>query len=147
MLHTERRRSCHFCRQPYVCVFSVGRQQRRQRLQGNVSHLAFEYVTSQSASVTAVEFKINQFVSIGCGGLFTAPTGSIHSRNYPKNYQMDNCEWHINVEQNHRVSLKFTSFDVTDSENCSGAYVEVCIFDTLHRNRSSFGFYIMGMTS
>ncbi|KAM4028087.1 cubilin isoform 1-T1 [Anomaloglossus baeobatrachus] len=49
----------------------------------------------------------------GCGGVFQAPNGEIHSPNYPRPYD-DNteCSWLIRVDPGHRVFLNFTDFDI-----------------------------------
>ncbi|XP_077124414.1 cubilin [Ranitomeya variabilis] len=49
----------------------------------------------------------------GCGGVFQAPNGEIHSPNYPRPYD-DNteCSWLIRVDPGHRVFLNFTDFDL-----------------------------------
>ncbi|XP_071443305.1 cubilin [Hetaerina americana] len=61
-----------------------------------------------------------------CGGNFTAPSGSIHSRNYPKNYESkDECYWLIKVDENHIIKLKFLEFDVEGLANCDADYVNV----------------------
>lgn len=65
-------------------------------------------------------------VDIQCGGRFTAPTGVIHSTNYPNNYPAtQNCEWLIQVPVNHLVNLTFSDFDIEDTENCTQDYVRI----------------------
>ncbi|XP_069815839.1 cubilin [Dendropsophus ebraccatus] len=52
----------------------------------------------------------------GCGGVFQAPSGEIHSPNYPRPYD-DNteCSWLITVDPTHRVFLNFTDFELESS--------------------------------
>lgn len=65
-------------------------------------------------------------VDIQCGGQFTAPTGVIHSPNYPNNYPNNqDCEWLIQVDRNHLVNLTFTDFDLERTGNCTDDYVRV----------------------
>ncbi|KAJ4432257.1 hypothetical protein ANN_20874 [Periplaneta americana] len=48
-----------------------------------------------------------------CGGKFTMPFGSIHSPNYPKNYDNNlDCRWLIEVDPNYVIFFKFEDFDV-----------------------------------
>ncbi|XP_044150585.1 LOW QUALITY PROTEIN: cubilin [Bufo gargarizans] len=63
----------------------------------------------------------------GCGGIFQAPNGEIHSPNYPRPYD-DNteCSWLIRVDPGHRVFLNFTDFDIEyHSEICNTDSVKV----------------------
>ncbi|XP_011637168.1 cubilin-like [Pogonomyrmex barbatus] len=65
-------------------------------------------------------------VPIECGGKFTATSGIIHSANYPQNYpHSQNCEWLIEVDNNHLVNLTFLDFDIENSRNCSDDYVKI----------------------
>ena len=65
-------------------------------------------------------------VPAGCGGRFTALRGSIHSPNYPQNYDHDSdCTWRITVDRHHSVRLTFADFDVEPHNNCSYDYVAV----------------------
>lgn len=60
-----------------------------------------------------------------CGGEMTAPTGVIHSPNYPKNYERNTtCEWSISVEENYAVVLTFEDVDMYRS-NCSDNYIKI----------------------
>ena len=54
----------------------------------------------------------------------TAPSGSIHSPNYPNSYNAnDDCKWLIEVDRNHVVQFTFVDFDVEPHQNCSYDYV------------------------
>lgn len=65
-------------------------------------------------------------VPIKCGGKFTTPSGIIHSANYPQNYPHNqNCEWLIEVDNNHVVNITFLDFDIEHSRNCTDDYVKV----------------------
>lgn len=59
------------------------------------------------------------FPLAGCGGIFQAPNGEIHSPNYPNPF-MNNiaCFWTIRVEKNHRILLNFTDFDLEAQDSC-----------------------------
>uniref|UniRef100_A0A452U8T7 Cubilin n=1 Tax=Ursus maritimus TaxID=29073 RepID=A0A452U8T7_URSMA len=64
-----------------------------------------------------------QAVPGGCGGIFQAPNGEIHSPNYPSPYRRNtDCSWVIRVERNHRVLLNFTDFDLEPQDSCITAY-------------------------
>uniref|UniRef100_A0A671G3G5 Cubilin n=1 Tax=Rhinolophus ferrumequinum TaxID=59479 RepID=A0A671G3G5_RHIFE len=59
----------------------------------------------------------------GCGGIFQAPSGEIHSPNYPSPYRSNTeCSWVIQVERHHRVLLNFTDFDLEAQDSCIVAY-------------------------
>ncbi|XP_046746481.1 cubilin-like [Diprion similis] len=65
-------------------------------------------------------------VPIECGGKFTTLTGVIHSTNYPLNYPANqNCEWLIEIAENHLVNLTFLDFDVETTRNCKDDYVKI----------------------
>lgn len=50
--------------------------------------------------------------------------GSFHSPNYPKNYdQHDICEWLIDIEENHIISLDFEDVDIAG--NCKQDFINV----------------------
>ncbi|NP_001072.2 cubilin precursor [Homo sapiens] len=64
-----------------------------------------------------------QAVTGGCGGIFQAPSGEIHSPNYPSPYRSNtDCSWVIRVDRNHRVLLNFTDFDLEPQDSCIMAY-------------------------
>ncbi|XP_041982769.1 cubilin-like [Aricia agestis] len=50
---------------------------------------------------------------VGCGGIIRSPSGSIHSKNYPNNYenQLD-CVWYISVAPNHKIEINFKDLDL-----------------------------------
>ncbi|XP_063226608.1 cubilin [Bacillus rossius redtenbacheri] len=61
-----------------------------------------------------------------CGGIMRAPTGQIHSKNYPNNYDnIDDCEWYIEIDKNHVIMLTFIDFSMETHMNCSYDYVKV----------------------
>ncbi|RLW11183.1 hypothetical protein DV515_00001475, partial [Chloebia gouldiae] len=62
----------------------------------------------------------------GCGGIFQATSGEIHSPNYPQPYHNNtDCSWVIQVDQSHRVLLNFTDFDIENHHSCNYDNVEV----------------------
>ncbi|XP_062489682.1 cubilin isoform X1 [Pezoporus occidentalis] len=64
----------------------------------------------------------------GCGGIFQATSGEIHSPNYPQHYGNNaDCSWLIQVDSSHRVLLNFTDFDIEDRHSCY--YDNVAVFD------------------
>uniref|UniRef100_A0A8D0GFF0 Cubilin n=1 Tax=Sphenodon punctatus TaxID=8508 RepID=A0A8D0GFF0_SPHPU len=64
----------------------------------------------------------------GCGGVFQATSGEIHSPNYPRSYS-DNtdCSWVIQVDSGHRVLLNFTDFDIEPRLSCT--FDNVAVYD------------------
>ncbi|XP_029110994.1 cubilin [Scleropages formosus] len=67
-----------------------------------------------------------QEVPGGCGGVFTASSGEIHSPNFPNNYPNSvDCSWVINVDKGHRVLFNFTVLEVESQLSCSWDYVAV----------------------
>ncbi|XP_013797015.2 cubilin [Apteryx mantelli] len=64
----------------------------------------------------------------GCGGIFQATSGEIHSPNYPEPYNNNtDCSWVIQVDYSHRVLLNFTDFDIEDHNSCN--YDSVAVYD------------------
>ncbi|XP_010605410.1 cubilin [Fukomys damarensis] len=64
-----------------------------------------------------------QALSGGCGGIFHAPNGEIHSPNYPSHYRSNtDCSWVIQVEKYHRILLNFTDFDLEPPDSCIITY-------------------------
>ncbi|CAM9531973.1 unnamed protein product [Lampetra fluviatilis] len=62
----------------------------------------------------------------GCGGNVSAPSGEIHSPNYPQPYGTNvDCSWLVSVARNHRVQLAFNTFDLETHSNCNYDYVAV----------------------
>ncbi|XP_042234787.1 cubilin-like [Homarus americanus] len=91
--------------------------------QGNQAFISFR----SDQSVRGKGFNIS-YTSLpgGCGGLFTTPSGTIHSPNYPQHYDVhSDCVWTIRVNRLHVVELNFTNFDVEPSTNCTYDYVSV----------------------
>lgn len=76
--------------------------------------------------------------STGCGGIFQAPSGEIHSPNYPSPYRSNTeCTWLIQVEKNHRVLLNFTDFDLEPQDSCimvSDTHLKHCLQSRLGHN-------------
>ncbi|XP_063003684.1 cubilin [Elgaria multicarinata webbii] len=62
----------------------------------------------------------------GCGGLFQASRGEIHSPNYPQPYSNNtDCSWVIRVDSGHRVLLNFTDLQLELHRSCRYDYVSV----------------------
>lgn len=71
----------------------------------------------------------------GCGGIFQATSGEIHSGNYPQPYKNNtDCSWLIQVNYSHRVLLNFTDFDTENHPSCDSDNVAV----SSNRNFNSF---------
>ncbi|KAM9673713.1 cubilin [Trichechus inunguis] len=86
------------------------------------NELAIRFKTD--SSINGRGFNVSwQAVPGGCGGIFKAPSGEIHSPNYPSPYRSNTeCSWVIQVERNHRVLLNFTDFDLEPQDSCIMAY-------------------------
>lgn len=66
----------------------------------------------------------NTSICAECGGMLRALSGNFHSPNYPKNYdENENCEWLIDIEENHIISLNFEDVDL--SGNCKKDFINV----------------------
>ncbi|XP_045623432.1 cubilin [Procambarus clarkii] len=91
--------------------------------QGNTALLTFH----SDQSVRGKGFRASYVTLLdGCGGLFTAVQGSIHSPKYPELYDVhSDCEWTIRVDPLHVVELNFTDFDIEPSANCTFDYLTV----------------------
>lgn len=51
------------------------------------------------------------FFLIECGGKFIAPQGTIHTSNYPQNYDSNSsCMWFIEIADTHLINLTFVDF-------------------------------------
>ncbi|KAF0296268.1 Cubilin [Amphibalanus amphitrite] len=90
--------------------------------QGNTMLVRF----SSDSSVTGTGFHARyRRRRNGCGGRFTAMSGSIHSPNYPQVYDDHaDCVWRIRVKPHHNIKLTFEDFDVEPHNNCSYDHVE-----------------------
>ncbi|XP_074049030.1 cubilin [Macrotis lagotis] len=59
----------------------------------------------------------------GCGGVFQASSGEIHSPNYPRSYQRNtDCSWIIQVDRNHHILFNFTDIDFELQDACLTVY-------------------------
>lgn len=71
----------------------------------------------------------------GCGGIFQATSGEIHSPNYPQPYNNNtDCSWIIQADYGHRILLNFTDFDTENHLSCN--YDNVAVSN--NRNFKSF---------
>ncbi|PNF23973.1 hypothetical protein B7P43_G09286 [Cryptotermes secundus] len=65
-------------------------------------------------------------VNSKCGGKFTVPKGSIHSPNYPDNYDKNlDCRWLIEVDKNYVIWFAFIDFDMNRMLHCVDNFVKV----------------------
>ena len=63
---------------------------------------------------------------LGCGGVFTTPTGNIQSPGYSNAYPHNaNCEWNITVAEFQTVQISFKDFDLEAHDACIYDYVAV----------------------
>ncbi|XP_049840768.1 cubilin-like [Schistocerca gregaria] len=61
-----------------------------------------------------------------CGGHLTTPKGSIHSGNYPNNYDhLEDCMWLIEVEPNYRIKFTIIDIDIEFSSDCNDDYLAI----------------------
>jgi hypothetical protein len=60
-----------------------------------------------------------------CGGKFTIPVGSIHSPNYPDNYDKNlDCRWLIDIDKNYVIWFAFADVDMPTLD-CEQNFVKV----------------------
>ncbi|KAK3106526.1 hypothetical protein FSP39_021900 [Pinctada imbricata] len=85
-------------------------------------------------SVNGKGFSANyKFVSGGCGGNYSTPTGTLLSKNYPNDYPHNtDCTWLITVAEERSVVLTFEDFDVEGALNCRYDYV--ALYDGPNQN-------------
>ncbi|KAL8573049.1 hypothetical protein ACOMHN_010479 [Nucella lapillus] len=77
------------------------------------------------SSVTYGGFRLH-YVTNGCGGMLSGPSGNFTSPNYPNPYQdATTCEWTITVNTSYAISLTFHDFDIENHQNCRYDAVEV----------------------
>lgn len=70
--------------------------------------------------------KFCMILDLGCGGVFTTPTGNIQSPGYSDRYPHNtNCEWNITVAEFQTVQLTFKDFDLEAHDSCIYDYVAV----------------------
>ncbi|XP_072333723.1 scavenger receptor cysteine-rich domain-containing protein DMBT1-like [Scyliorhinus torazame] len=63
---------------------------------------------------------------ITCGGRLESDSGSFSSPNYPEPYPNNaKCIWYIQVDKQHRITLKLDSFQLQVSPRCSNDYVAI----------------------
>ncbi|XP_038652379.1 cubilin [Scyliorhinus canicula] len=95
-------------------------------------------VVSSTGNYMTIRFKTNsngnargfnatwQQKAGGCGGIFTAPKGEIHSPNYPSPYSNNvDCSWVITVNNHYRILFDFADFDLEHHQSCDSDYVAV----------------------
>ncbi|KAG9276492.1 cubilin [Astyanax mexicanus] len=93
---------------------------------------------SSTGNTVTVRFKSDEYISGrgfsaswqetqgGCGGPIIAPSGEIHSPQYPNNYPNNvDCSWVITVDQGHRILFNFTDVDIESHSSCQWDYVDV----------------------
>lgn len=110
----------HSPRIAQLCVRRSAENPMQVSSTGN--ELALRFKTD--SSVNGRGFNVSwRAVPGGCGGIFQAPSGEIHSPNYPSPYRSNTeCTWLIQVEKNHRVLLNFTDFDLEPQDSCIMAF-------------------------
>ena len=69
----------------------------------------------------------------GCGGLLTAPEGTVSSPNHPDSYDHNLvCEWIIRAPVGERLQLQFGEMQLEISTVCRFDYVEVIYLLTIY---------------
>ncbi|KAG2458577.1 CUBN protein, partial [Polypterus senegalus] len=93
---------------------------------------------SSTGNFMTIRFKTDEYVqgkgfnaswhevSGGCGGVFTAPAGELHSPSFPNPYPPNvDCSWVLNVDRGHRVLLTFNEFEIESHNACGYDYLAV----------------------
>ncbi|XP_040403063.1 cubilin [Cygnus olor] len=108
-----------------LCISRSAQNPLRVSSTGNSAVVRFK----TDAAVTGRGFNASwQENPGGCGGIFQATSGEIHSPNYPEPYNNNtDCSWIIQVDYSHRILLNFTDFDIEDHHSCN--YDNVAVFD------------------
>ncbi|KAM7237074.1 hypothetical protein CapIbe_011318 [Capra ibex] len=110
-------------RSPRIAQLCVQRSSENpMQVSSTGSELAIRFKTD--SSINGRGFNVSwRAVPGGCGGIFQAPSGEIHSPNYPSPYRSNtDCTWVIQVEKHHRVLLNFTDFDLEPQDSCVLAF-------------------------
>lgn len=96
--------------------------------------IAFQLVDS----IWNLKFKVNslstitfcchiQNITLGCGGIFTRPSGNITSPNYPNAYPHGvTCEWSIATDYGSVIELTVTDLDIEMGRNCYDKLEVIC---------------------
>ncbi|KAI4562255.1 hypothetical protein MJT46_011217 [Ovis ammon polii x Ovis aries] len=106
-------------RSPRIAQLCVQRSSENpMQVSSTGNELAIRFKTD--SSINGRGFNVSwRAVPGGCGGIFQAPSGEIHSPNYPSPYRSNtDCTWVIQVEKHHRVLLNFTDFDLEPQDSC-----------------------------
>lgn len=76
--------------------------------------------------------------------MFRGRSAAFTSPKYPNNYDDDvYCEWFLEVEENHRLSLNFVDFSLESSSNCIHDSVKVIfIFDMKKKKANEKSIFI-----
>ncbi|KAK2531299.1 Cubn [Columba livia] len=108
-----------------LCVSRSAQNPLRVSTTGNSAVVRFE----TGAAATGKGFNASwQENPGGCGGIFQATSGEIHSPNYPQPYNNNtDCSWIIQADYGHRILLNFTDFDTENHLSCN--YDNVAVFD------------------
>lgn len=81
----------------------------------------YNFLASSWKVVNSQLFKWIFYFFSECGGILQAPSGTLYSPYYPKNY--DNnlyCEWFLNFN---KIRLEFLDLDLESSPNCTNDYI------------------------
>ncbi|OWK59671.1 Cubilin, partial [Lonchura striata] len=106
-----------------LCVSRSAQNPLRVSTTGNSATVRFETDAAGTGKGFNASWQENPG---GCGGIFQATSGEIHSPNYPQPYHNNtDCSWVIQVDQSHRVLLNFTDFDIENHHSCNYDSVEV----------------------
>lgn len=63
---------------------------------------------------------------VGCGGIFTHPTGTFQSPNYPNHYPPSTtCDWIIKVPYGNSIAVSFDKLDIEPTVSCSYDMIQV----------------------
>ncbi|XP_074652971.1 cubilin-like [Tubulanus polymorphus] len=91
---------------------------------GNNMYVRFKSDRSQSGKGFKATYQV---IDGGCGGNFTAKSGTITSQGYPGNYGHNiDCEWKVTVDENYVVQITIEDFDIEGThDNCNYDYLQI----------------------
>ncbi|KAH8274197.1 hypothetical protein KR018_002473, partial [Drosophila ironensis] len=89
-------------------------------------HIVVKFVSDYSDSEGGFELAYTFEDRDKCGGHIHASTGELTSPSYPMNYSASlDCDWRLTGNAGQLLEIQLEVFDLEESANCSGDYLEV----------------------